>query len=142
MVFVNNVQEKEQEIPLNRKVFANKIILLLATVLLLAGLCHAERSVFSSVVLACLSVLFLLQFPVGVLDVAISWHKHQLRVQQINTALAAGQRSVVLENYYPYTAYAVPFELNPENPTVGPNINIADYYGLEAVLGTDAKVET
>ena len=34
MVFVNNVQEKEQEIPLNRKVFANKIILLLAAVLL------------------------------------------------------------------------------------------------------------
>ena len=116
-------------------------LLLLATVLLLTGLCRAERSVFSGVALACLSVLFLLQFPVGVLDVAISWHKHQLREQQINTALAAGQRSVVLENYYPYTAYAVSFELNPENPTVGPNINVADYYGLDEVLGTDAKGE-
>ena len=116
-------------------------LLLLATVLLLAGLCRAEQPVFSGVALACLSILFLLQFPVGVLDVAISWHKHQLREQQINTALAAGQRSVILENYYPYTAYAVPFELNPENPTVGPNINVADYYGLDEVLGTDAKGE-
>ena len=116
-------------------------LLLLATVLLLAGLCRAERSVFSGVALACLSVLFLLQFPVGVLDVAISWHKHQLREQQINTALAAGQRSVVLENYYPYTAYAVSFELNPVDSTVGPNINIADYYGLDEVLGVDAEGE-
>ena len=114
-------------------------LLLLASVLLLDGLCRVERPVFSGVALACLSILFLLQFPVGVLDVAISWHKQQMREQQINTALAAGQRSIVLENYYPYTAYAVPFELNPENPTVGPNINVADYYGLDEVLGEDKE---
>ena len=117
-------------------------LLLLAAVLLLAGLCRVNRPVFSGVALACLSVLFLLQFPVGVLDVAISFHKQQLREQQINTALAAGQRSVVLENYYPYTSYAVPFELNPTEPSVGPNINVADYYGLDEVLGTEADQES
>ena len=114
-------------------------LLMLAAVLLLAGLCRVDRPDFSCVALACLSVLFLLQFPVGVLDVAVSYHKQQLREQQIDTALAAGQRSVVLENYYPYTAYAVPFELNPTEPSVGPNINIADYYGLDSVLGLDAE---
>ena len=114
-------------------------LLLLATVLLLDGLCRVERPVFSGVALACLSILFLLQFPVGVLDVAISWHKQQMREQQINTALATGQRSIVLENYYPYTAYAIPFELNPEDPTIGPNINVADYYGLDEVLGEDME---
>ena len=114
-------------------------LLMLAAVLLLAGLCRRDRPVFSCVALACLSVLFLLQFPVGVLDVAVSYHKQQLREQQIGTALAAGQRSVVLENYYPYTAYAVPFELSLSDPSVGPNINIADYYGLDSVLGLDAE---
>ena len=114
-------------------------LLMLAAVLLLAGLCRVDRPVFSCVALACLSVLFLLQFPVGVLDVAVSYHKQQLREQQIDTALAAGQRSVVLENYYPYTAYAVPFELSLSDPSVGPNINIADYYGLDSVLGLDAE---
>ena len=78
----------------------------------------------------------------GVLDVAISFHKQQLREQQIDTALAAGQRSVVLENYDPYTAYAVPFELNPIDPSVGPNINVADYYGLDAVLGAEMDMES
>ncbi len=116
-------------------------LLLLATVLLLAGLCRADRPVFSGLTLACLSVLFLLQFPVGVLDVAISYHKQQLRELQINTALAAGQRSVILENYYPYTAYAVPFELNPVEPSVGPNINVAEYYGLDEVLGAELEKE-
>ena len=114
-------------------------LLMLAAVLLLAGLCRRDRPVFSCVALACLSVLFLLQFPVGVLDVAVSYHKQQLREQQIDTALAAGQRSVVLENYYPYTAYAVLFELSLSDPSVGPNINIADYYGLDSVLGLDAE---
>ena len=114
-------------------------LLMLAAVLLLAGLCRVDRPVFSCVALACLSVLFLLQFPVGVLDVAVSYHKQQLREQQIDTALAAGQRSVVLENYYPYTAYAVLFELSLSDPSVGPNINIADYYGLDSVLGLDAE---
>ena len=114
-------------------------LLMLAAVLLLAGLCRVDRPVFSCVALACLSVLFLLQFPVGVLDVAVSYHKQQLREQQIDTALAAGQRSVVLENYYPYTAYAVPFELSLSDPSVGPNLNIADYYGLDSVLGLDAE---
>ena len=114
-------------------------LLMLAAVLLLAGLCRVDRPVFSGAALACLSVLFLLQFPVGVLDVAVSYHKQQLREQQIDTALAAGQRSVVLENYYPYTAYAVPFELSLSDPSVGPNINIADYYGLDSVLGLDAE---
>ena len=116
-------------------------LLLLATVLLLAGLCRINRPVFSGLALACLSVLFLLQFPVGVLDVAISFHKQQLREQQIKAALAAGQRSVVLENYYPYTSYAVPFELNPVEPSVGPNINVADYYGLDEVLGAEPESE-
>lgn len=116
-------------------------LLLLADVLLLAGLCRVNRPVFPGVVLACLSVLFLLQFPVGVLDVAISFHKQQLREQQIKAALAAGQRSVVLENYYPYTSYAVPFELNPVEPSVGPNINVADYYGLDEVLGSETESE-
>ena len=114
-------------------------LLLLASVLLLAELCRADHAVYSGAALACLSVLFLLQFPVGVLDVAVSYHKQQLREQQIGTALAAGQRSVVLENYYPYTAYAVPFELSLSDPSVGPNINIADYYGLDSVLGLDAE---
>ena len=114
-------------------------LLLLADVLLLAGLCRVNRPVFPGVVLACLSVLFLLQFPVGVLDIAISFHKQQLREQQIKAALADGQRSVVLENYYPYTSYAVPFELNPVEPSVGPNINVADYYGLDEVLGAEPE---
>ena len=125
-----------------RHLCTSVFLLLLATVLLLAGLCRADRPVFSGVALAGLSVLFLLQFPVGVLDVAISFHKQQLREQQIDTALAAGQRSVVLENYDPYTAYAVPFELNPIDPAVGPNINVADYYGLDAVLGAEMDMES
>ncbi len=117
-------------------------LLQLASLLLLSELCRVQGPVFSRVALACLTVLFVLQFPVGVLDIAVSFHKQQLREQQIDIALASGQRSVLLENYFPYTAYAVPFELNPTDPSVGPNINVSDYYGLDEVLGVDPLEES
>lgn len=116
-------------------------LLTMASMLLLAGLCRSKHIVFSRIALSCLTALFLLQFPVGVLDIAISFHKQQIREQIIKTALMEGQRSVILENYYPYSAFAVPFELNTIDPSVGPNINVADYYGLDEVLGIDPPEE-
>ena len=110
---------------------------MLACTLLLSALCQCGREVYSRVGIACMAVLFLLQFPVGVLDVAVSWHKQQIRLQQIQEALDAGETTVTLENYYPYTGYAVRFIMNTKDPSYGPNINMADYYGLEAVYGVD-----
>lgn len=110
---------------------------MLANVLLLSSLCKIKQAVFSRILLACLSVLFLLQFPVGVLDVAVSYHKQQVRLAQIQQALDAGVKSVTLENYYPYTKYGIRFEMNKNRPEFGPNVNIADYYGLEEVYGVD-----
>ena len=110
---------------------------MLACVLLLSELCRIKKPLFSHLALACFSVLFLLQFPVGVLDVAVSYHKQQVRLEQIRQALAAGETSVVLENYYPYTKYGVRFEMSKTHPEFGPNVNIADYYGIAEVYGFD-----
>ena len=110
---------------------------MLATVLLLTSLCRTKKAIISRLLLACLSVLFLLQFPVGVLDVAVSYHKQQVRLAQIQQALDAGEKSVILENYYPYTKYGIRFEMNKNRSEFGPNVNIADYYGIEEVYGMD-----
>ena len=110
---------------------------MLPSVLLLSALCEIKQSVFSRIAFACLGVLFLLQFPVGVLDIAVSYHKQQVRLQQIQHAIDAGETSVTLENYYPSTSYAISFIMNSENPSYGPNVNIADYYGIEEVYGVD-----
>ena len=125
-----------------RHLFFAVFFLMLATAILLAGLAEQSRMIIPISLLAVLSVLFLLRFPTGVLDIAISYHKQQLRENQISEAFAAGQDSIVLENYYPYTGYAVAFELDPCNPEVGPNVNIADYYGLSSVLGQDPIPES
>ena len=91
--------------------------------------------------LGALTVLFLLQFPVGVLDVAISGHKQELREREIHQALASGESAVVLENYYAYTPYGVNFVMSLDDPEAGPNINIADYYGIDQVLGAEPEME-
>ncbi len=113
---------------------------MLAIALLMTSLTESRKEVFSLVALACVSVLFLLQFPVGVLDIAISRHKQDERVIQIQDALSAGQSSVILENYYPYTSYAVEFVMS-SSPELGPNVNIADYYGIKEVYGVDPEPE-
>ena len=114
---------------------------MLACLLLLSSLCGAGKALCSRVAFAVVFVLFVLQFPVGLLDVAVSWHKQELRTQQIQAALAAGETSVVLENYYPYTSYAVPFLADSKDASVWPNADIARYYGLDAVYGIDPPEE-
>ena len=110
---------------------------MLSCMLLLSALCLKKQPIYSRIILACVSVLFALQFPVGVLDVAISYHKQQVRLQQIQEALDTGETRVTLENYFPYTSYAIGFVMNNSNPSYGPNVNIADYYGIKEVYGID-----
>ena len=114
---------------------------MLSCLLLLSSLCGAEKALYSRAVFAVVTVLFILQFPVGVLDVAVSWHKQEVRLQQIQAALDAGEKSVVLENYYPYTSYAIPFLADSKNASGWPNADIARYYGLVAVYGIDPPEE-
>ena len=114
---------------------------MLSCLLLLSSLCGVEKALYSRVAVAVVSVLFVLQFPVGVLDVAVSWHKQEVRLQQIQAALDAGEKSIVLENYYPYTSYAIPFYADSKNASGWPNADIARYYGLDAVFGVDPPEE-
>ena len=114
---------------------------MLSCLLLLSSLCGAEKALYSRAVFAIVTVLFILQFPVGVLDVAVSWHKQEVRLQQIQAALDAGEKSVVLENYYPYTSYAIPFLADSKDASGWPNADIARYYGLDAVYGIDPPEE-
>ena len=114
---------------------------MLSCLLLLSSLCGVEKVLYSRVAVAVVSVLFVLQFPVGVLDVAVSWHKQEVRLQQIQAALDAGEKSIVLENYYPYTSYAIPFYADSKNASGWPNADIARYYGLDAVFGVDPPEE-
>ena len=114
---------------------------MLSCLLLLSSLCKAEKALYSRMAFAIVSVLFVLQFPVGVLDVAVSWHKQEVRLQQIQAALDTGKKSVVLENYYPYTSYAIPFLADSEDTSAWPNADIARYYGLDAVYGIDPPEE-
>ena len=123
-----------------RHLFFTVFFTMAACCVLLAALCETGQRVFPHLALAGISVLFLLQFPVGVLDIAISFHKQQEREQQIHLAKEGGEQSVVLENYYPYTSYGVAFMMDPERPEA--NINVSDYYGLESVLGLDPPEES
>lgn len=124
-----------------RHLFFTVFFTMLACCLLLSALCHCEKHVFPRVALAGISVLFFIQFPVGLLDIAISFHKQQLREQLISEALANGETTVTIENYYPYTSYGIAFFADPYEPPYGPNANISDYYGLD-IYGIDPPAES
>ncbi len=108
-----------------------------ASILLLDELLLLEKDLICRLLLSFLVVLFLFQFPIGVLDIIVSHHKEIQREQLIETTLSAGEKTVVLPNYYPSTKYAIDFILDPRNSETWPNNVICSYYELQEVYGAD-----
>ena len=80
-----------------------------------------------------LAAVFLIRFSFGVIDILVANRKEAEREQLIREAVAEGERSVTLTNYFPSTGYAVPFILDAPDNWV--NITVASYYGLDTVYG-------
>lgn len=109
----------------------------LAELLLLAELIRGGRPVFARVLTAGLAAWFLFLFPLGVLDIGVTYQHSREREAAIRQALAAGETEVTLQVYVPATPYSAPYQLEDLYPQahVWPNISLEAYYGLEAVYG-------
>lgn len=84
-----------------------------------------------------LAMLFAFRFSLGVLDIAVCWHKAQVREQIIHTAVEAGEESVTVDNCIPMTNYALKFSLNVEDPVEWPNAAVASFYGIDEIYGRE-----
>ena len=80
-----------------------------------------------------LTVVFLLYFTLGTVDIVVANRKETEREQIIRDAVSKGEKEVTLTNYFPSTVYAVPFILDAPNDWV--NMTVASYYGLDTVYG-------
>ena len=108
----------------------------LAVLLLLSELLKAGRPIAPLLLTASMSVLFLFNFSLGTLDITHIYKDSRERLAAIETALAAGQRDIVLEVYMPYTEYSGPHEADLSlDPKDWPNFSVADYYGFDHVTG-------
>ncbi len=109
----------------------------LSIVLLVDESVRLGKPLFGRMLAAGLAVVFAFQFSAGVLDICVSLHKAQLREQTIKTAIEAGEKSVVVEDFIPATSYSLDFYLSPDDPSEWPNNVVASYYGIDAVLGVE-----
>lgn len=110
----------------------------LAVLVLFSALLEQGRRLLPSITAGCLAMVFLFQFPLGALDIAVTFRHARQRQAQIDAALAAGETEVYLEVYNPATPYSAAYrleDLNLEETNVWPNWSLADYYGLEKVHG-------
>jgi hypothetical protein len=110
----------------------------LACLLLLSALLEKERPVLPALTAAVLAVLFVFNFAQGALDVAVTHQHARQREAQIRAALEAGETEVHLPLYEPATRYSAAQlldDLNTEESNIWPNWSVADYYGIDAVLG-------
>ena len=109
----------------------------LAELLLLGELLETGAALLPRLTAAALAVLFLFQFPLGVLDIGVTWKHEREREAVIRTALERGEKEVTLEIFLPATPYSAPYGLVDlyEEPDVWPNYSLAEYYGLDAVRG-------
>lgn len=109
----------------------------LSELLLLAELLRLGRPLLPRAVAGVLAACFLFLFPLGLLDIGVTF-KHSLeREAAVRAAQAAGENTVALEVYLPSTAYSAPYHLVDLYPDADtwPNTSVAAYYGFDEVYG-------
>ena len=109
---------------------------IMAGAILLSVMWPSERKL--SCVLTCVcTVLFLFNFVLGGLDIAVQYKAASEREAIIREAVSSGDNSVVLEAYKPETKYSAAHGLQDISigENVWPNDSIAAYYGLDSVSG-------
>lgn len=112
-------------------------VTVLAELVLLAELLRAEQPLLPRLVAAGALVWALFLFPLGALDIAVTYKHFREREAAIQQALDAGEREIRLEVYVPSTPYSAPYQLedlSPE-PHVWPNISLEIYYGIDSICG-------
>ena len=109
----------------------------LACLLLLSALLDMGRKAFPAALTGLMAALFLFNFLLGALDIAVIFSKSLQRERAVTEALAAGERDIALEIYVPSTKYSAPFQLLDLNPAGEgwPNDSLALYYGFDSVTG-------
>lgn len=98
-----------------------------------------KQQLLCKMLIGCLAVLFIFRFSLGLLDIAVCWHKAQVREQTIFAAVENGETSVTVENCVPMTKYALQFYLNDDKPSEWPNIAVSSYYGIKEIYGVEPK---
>ena len=114
-------------------------VTVLAELVLLAELLRAEQPLLPRLVTAGALVWALFLFPLGALDIAVTYKHFREREAAIQQALDAGETEIRLEIYVPATPYSAPYQLedlSPE-PHVWPNGSLEYYYGIGSIYGVE-----
>ena len=120
-----------------RSLYAPTLFLLLSCLLLLGGLWERGLRELAPCVAAVLSMVFLFSFVLGLGDIAVMFMESRQRERAILTALEAGESTAQIHQYSVNTKYSAAYELPDvyEDPTIWPNYDVANYYGIGSVVG-------
>ena len=110
----------------------------LACLILLAALLEKGRPILPSLVAAVMAVFFAFNFSQGALDIGVVYLHARQREAMIHEALAAGETSLQVplhESATRYSAVQGLDDLDTQDGRAWPNCSVADYYGLDSILG-------
>lgn len=110
----------------------------LACLILFSALLDKGRPVLPVLTTAVMAVLFAFNLSQGALDVFVIHHHFQQREESIRIALAEGETELRVPLYEPATRYSATQgldDLDCRDSSVWPNCSVADYYGLDGILG-------
>lgn len=115
------------------------LITVLACQICLSELLQTGRKAFPAALAGVMAVLFIFNFILGGLDIAVVFKKSLDREQAIREAIIQDQQELVLDIYVPFTKYSAAMGLEDLSPYVGawPNDSIALYYGLHGLRGVE-----
>lgn len=110
----------------------------LACLILFSALMEKDRPVLPVLTAAVMAVFFAFNLAQGGLDVAVVHLHARQREALIQEALDAGERELQVPLHEPSTSYSALQGLDDLDIADGrawPNCSIADYYGLDSILG-------
>ena len=119
-------------------------LLIVACLVLTAGLFDSPAHAICKAVIGALTVCFLFSFVIGVFDIHAVYSRSRERDLSAAEQILQGKQEITLDIIYGSTEYSgVRYlkDLDLENPDTWPNTGMAKYYGVARVIGHDPQNE-
>ena len=119
-------------------------LLIVACLVLTAGLFDSPAHAICKAVIGALTVCFLFSFVIGVFDIHAVYSRSRERDRSAAEQILQGKQEITLDIIYGSTEYSgVRYlkDLDLENPDTWPNTGMAKYYGVARVIRHDPQNE-
>lgn len=127
-----------------RALLSVTVLLIISDAILAAELYESKMHKISASLFSVLFLYFALLLPVAVHDIYVTTSAMEKNEAYIIQCRDNGQMDITIPNVYPFTGYSASYGLvyiTDADPALWPNSYMADYYGVDSIIGFNYPVD-